>query len=508
MHRLTVLERLLLAAALPALIGWAVPPLAATLAGYVGPYGWCVLPLMTLAAVGLIGAGIFGISRRLSYALSEAANTIDAIADAELENAVPIRGARNEVDRIAIATERLAEVLRERQRRELVHTDLDRTWQAARRINLSGLAQQVEMATELGIQPIVSGAAGLTSKAEDMIGALTSLHTAFEETARLADGSRDIADAVTELSGQVFTAISAISQHVERGASVGREAVVRADISRGAIDALARAAEEIGDIVGVISEIAAQTNLLALNAAIEAARAGDAGRGFNVVASEVKMLATQTSQSTEQIGAKVSEIQSTTRQVVQSLADVTHAINSLATVNDSVSAAIEQQRMATQQFSHNVQDNNLSAGDLAGRMAQISELVSRWQTNASEFSEVALAMQMSSRELCTTVPEIVRKAIKADLREFPRYEIDLTAVLEQNGRHAEARVYDVSEGGACIECIPGLAAGDKVTLSFKGMHSVAGEIVRDGSDRLGVCFTPAHLRLDELRELVTMSAAA
>jgi methyl-accepting chemotaxis protein len=82
--------------------------------------------------------------------------------------------------------------------------------------------------------------------------------------------------------------------------------------------------------------------LLALNATIEAACAGEAGRGFSVVASEVKTLARQAGKSTEQIGAKVAEIQSTTREVVASLASVAEAIDQLSDVTGSVSAAIEQ----------------------------------------------------------------------------------------------------------------------------------------------------------------------
>ena len=92
--------------------------------------------------------------------------------------------------RLMSATDRLADVLVERQRRELVHNDLDRTWQASRRVNLSNLARLVEVATEGGIQPIVAGASTLQFKAEDMLAALKAIRTAFDETARAAEGSQ------------------------------------------------------------------------------------------------------------------------------------------------------------------------------------------------------------------------------------------------------------------------------------------------------------------------------
>ena len=183
-----------------------------------------------------------------------------------------------------------------------------------------------------------------------MIAALEAVRAAFDETARAAEGSRAMSEAAGLLSDQVIRAVMEISEQMRRGNRLGREAVERANASRATIDALTKAADQIGDIVTVINQIAEQTNLLALNATIEAARAGEAGRGFSVVASEVKTLATQTGQSTEQIGAKVGEIQSTTREVVASLAGVAEIIDQLSGVTEQVSAAIEQQRGASENF--------------------------------------------------------------------------------------------------------------------------------------------------------------
>ena len=97
---------------------------------------------------------------------------------------------------------------------------------------------------------------------------------------------------------QLASSIAEISRQVASSSQSTSRAVSEANRAGGEICSLAGAAERIGDVVRLISEIAGQTNLLALNATIEAARAGDAGRGFAVVASEVKSLASQTAKAT------------------------------------------------------------------------------------------------------------------------------------------------------------------------------------------------------------------
>jgi methyl-accepting chemotaxis protein len=298
-----------------------------------------------------------------------------------------------------------------------------------------------------------------------------------------------------------------ISEQIHLGSGLGREAVARANLSRGTIDALGTAGDQIGDIVTVINQIAAQTNLLALNATIEAARAGEAGRGFSVVASEVKTLATQTGKSTEQIGAKVAEIQSTTREVVASLASVAEAIDKLSGVTDSVSAAIEQQRAATKSIAASAHDSNAAVADVARRMSGMVDMVEHSRSTAQPVSPVAAAMQSTSQALCREVPDIVRKAVKAELREFPRYDVNFNAGLEVNDRVIAVTVHDVSRGGVRIDGVKGLGVGDRIALTFPGMTAIAGEIVRGGA-QFGVSFAPALLSAEELRDLVTVPRPA
>jgi methyl-accepting chemotaxis protein len=384
--------------------------------------------------------------------------------------------------------------------------EAERKWRSDRRDNLARMANDVDTAAKNGMQPIVDGSATLLTKAEDMRQSLDAVRAASDETARAARMSRKLNDRATQLSEDVIIAIGGIAEEVLRGSAIGRDAVSRAHAARATIDALAKSADDIGEIVGVITAIAEQTNLLALNATIEAARAGDAGRGFAVVASEVKSLATQTSRSTDQIGGKIGEIQSTTRKAVEALAGVANAIERLSEMTNSVSVAMEQQRIATQGLSANARETNAAVSDVAGRMADIASMVERSSADAGEVAGVATDMRRISEIVREEIPALVSKPVRADLREYPRYDIDAIATVEANGRRFPARVLDISEGGARLERLAALALGDTVSLTFQGLQAVSGTVVRDAGDSLGVRFQPSNLKPEEVRHLISIAA--
>ncbi len=104
--------------------------------------------------------------------------------------------------------------------------------------------------------------------------------------------------------------IAEITRQVTGASQSASGAKQEAERASDLVGNLVSAAERIGEIVRLITDIASQTNLLALNATIEAARAGEAGKGFAVVASEVKTLASQTARSTEEIAAQIAQVQS------------------------------------------------------------------------------------------------------------------------------------------------------------------------------------------------------
>jgi len=177
----------------------------------------------------------------------------------------------------------------------------------------------------------------------------------------VASGTEELAASVGEISRQASSALD-----------ISRQAVEQANETGAIVSGLAAAAQKIGDVVKLINSIAEQTNLLALNATIEAARAGEAGRGFAVVASEVKSLASQTAKATEEISGQVAEVQGTTTSAVGVIEAITETISRINGISAAIAASVEEQSSVTQSISANMQVAAKGVTEIDNSMKEIA----------------------------------------------------------------------------------------------------------------------------------------
>lgn len=268
---------------------------------------------------------------------------------------------------------------------------------------VSQLAAASEQMSQISTQ--VSGTAFEQEQQVNLIAtAINQMSAAIQEVANSALATSEQANDVDEKTQQghqkVIHNVDSIEQlsHIIKGAT-------------SVIEQLNGDSEKITQVLAVIQTIAGQTNLLALNAAIEAARAGEAGRGFAVVADEVRTLATNTQKATESIRVMVDSLQGSAKEAVQAMAQsgqyagtsvanakeagavlegIKSAVGTIVGMNVQISAATEQQTIVAEEINRNISEFSVSIGEMtrsathsADASASLAELAARLQQQAA-----------------------------------------------------------------------------------------------------------------------------
>ncbi|MES1150096.1 MAG: methyl-accepting chemotaxis protein, partial [Bradyrhizobium guangdongense] len=218
---------------------------------------------------------------------------------------------------------------------------------AARRGELIRFADDFESAVGAIVSNVSASAVQLESAASTLTRTAETTQTLSSQVAGVSEQASSNMQSVATATEEMSASVEEIGRQVRDSSRIAEGAVAQAKETDARIGKLSHAAQQIGDVVKLITAIAEQTNLLALNATIEAARAGDAGRGFAVVAHEVKALAGQTAKATADISENVAMIQSSTRNAVDAVREIGGAVREINEVTSAIAGAVGQQDQAT-----------------------------------------------------------------------------------------------------------------------------------------------------------------
>jgi len=284
--------------------------------------------------------------------------------------------------------------------------DSESAAKVARSQALERLTREFETKTQTLAQSLSAAARQLQTAAQSMS---STADTANQQSATVAVASEQASanvETVAAATEELAASIREIAQQVTESATISGRAAAEAKHTDHTVQALAEAAQKIGEVVELINSIAAQTNLLALNATIESARAGEAGKGFAVVAAEVKTLAAQTAAATGEIAGHVGHIQAATKEAVDVIRRVAATIEEINHIAAAIATAMEEQGAAT--------------ADIARTITQAAQGTREVSANVGGLKEAATATRGNAGEVLTAAGELSRQAqeLTGGLAEF------------------------------------------------------------------------------------------
>lgn len=362
------------------------------------------IEMVVVGVLGIVIGAVAAISigNATANPIVQITEVMTKLASGAMDTQVPSKQRKDEIGKMAKALDTFKEGMIEANRlnelqlleAKAKETQRQRMEEVSKKFesDVTGVVNTVSASTE----QVHGSSQGMATIADDTARRSSAVAAASEQAAA---NVQTVASAAEELTASIHE----IASQVGRGTTIADTAVAKVEGANEQVKGLAEAAEHIGEVLALITDIADQTNLLALNATIEAARAGDAGKGFAVVATEVKNLAAQTAKATEEITTQVNDIQQATGDAVHAILDIGDTINELREIATTVAAAVEEQGAATSEIARNVEEASHGTTEVTRNIRAVSEGANDTGASANEVITVIDDLASQNRVLTEQV---------------------------------------------------------------------------------------------------------
>jgi len=350
-----------------------------------------VLLIGTAVALVFAGAAWFVLSRAIATPIDGMSNFMEKLAEGHYDDPTENQDRGDEIGMMAKSVEFFRQRLIENREME-ARAAKENEEKAARAKRIEDMTNDFDQASSQMVKSVADGSSELKEVATSMSGIAERTEEMSTSVAAAAEEAASNVETVAAATEEINASLAEIAGQVSRATEVAQGAVKAASDTSTVINGLREQSDSIGDVIKLINEIAEQTNLLALNATIEAARAGEAGKGFAVVASEVKGLATQTAKATEEISAQIASVRGESENAVSAIDHISTVIAQIDEITTAIAAAVEEQAAATKEIARNVAEASRGTSDVTSNISQV-------KGGASETGNASRNVLTASEEL-------------------------------------------------------------------------------------------------------------